>query len=206
VKTPRTSYFRQIARQPTALPVVLHPPTQVLRRWEMAQRPVPAAAPVRNQKPESARTAEPLSSSRAPQKDQTPTAERPAITQSETAAIAAPVSSLQHPSPQPMARPEPFQAVLEEGSSRSQAEAAPRREKPRAVQYAPLTPPAPVLHPPPAAAPRAESASIEIGAIEIQIVPPPTPPPPLRPAPRRAPAPRSSLSRDFTTSFGLRQG
>jgi hypothetical protein len=206
----RVSYFRQIARRPPVAPVVLRPPHQVLRRWEIAQHPIAAAAlPVifMEQEHKTTTPADPLSPTRAAQPDGGATTAQAGMTQAER-----PTAAPSDPRPSLAARQQEIAAKqlrmpIKEGERAVRTEMAPAREQARVVDYtAPAAPAAPVLNPPPAVPSRPETASIEIGSIEIQLTPPPAPPPPARPPARAAPAPRASLSRDFTQSFGLRQG
>jgi hypothetical protein len=210
LKTPRTSYFQQIARRPTTAPVVLHPPHQVLRRWEIAQRTMPAAAPAVPLKPKerkAARSVDAQTSRRTTHAEQS-AAEPPGIAPPLPQANVIPDAPAHFPAPPPAAEAAQMRAVVEEQARLPRREAAQHAEKVRAFEQAPppatRSTPASIL--PPAAAARTEAPSIEIGAIEVQIVPPPAPAPPARPAARRAPAPHTSLSRDFTATFGLRQG
>jgi hypothetical protein len=62
--------------------------------------------------------------------------------------------------------------------------------------------------PPRARAAEAQQPTVRIGSIEVRVMPPPSPPPPT-PAARASaakPSPAPSISRGFTSPFGLRQG
>jgi len=50
------------------------------------------------------------------------------------------------------------------------------------------------------------TAIVKIGSIEVQVTPPPVPTPPVNPRNRSERPAARSLSRGFTSSFGLRQG
>jgi hypothetical protein len=206
----RASYFRQIARRAPAAPVVLRPPHQVLRRWEIAQHPIATAAlpaAAREQDHKAATAAKPVPLTRAAQKARPDTTPRAGTKPAERKTAAVPNAQPSPATVEPEIADGQYRADPEPGERTVRFETAPAREQFRAVdRTAPAAPAAPAPNPPPAVPSRPESPSIEIGSIEIQITPPPAPPPTARPTARAAPAHRTPLSRDFTQNFGLRQG
>jgi hypothetical protein len=118
--------------------------------------------------------------------------------------------------PQPLETPKPFghQATVDSASATNltKAIAQPLQttlEPKRSTQILPTQritePSSPLTTPRSSPGTSSQSnPSIHIGAIDIQITPPPVLPKP--PATRQVAAPTGSLSRGFTSSFGLRQG